>query len=271
MIIHLKTVSIEVIVFSQSTVIEILVRNLVPDPVPSLSVEPNIDRIGLSSSLARWRRSRFPRLSQRSPSLNRGNSLLHMRNSSLTIQRRKSSVFNRVFHVRSFQNQLRSAAAAGFSIPSTTANTSATTNANLPSQESGQRSNDQSLRPLMERLESHFRLQRQTMGILAQLNEATTTSAAGLTSSFSDSSVSSRPWASDAVQYGIRDWRSRGESMERTHSLESTSRTTSNDDRFQMPRRVDSSLDFGGQSRYRSFPPLVDDDSSDTDTGNTSL
>lgn len=47
MIIHLKTVSIEVIVFSQSTVIEILVRNLVPDPVPSLSVEPNIDRIGL--------------------------------------------------------------------------------------------------------------------------------------------------------------------------------------------------------------------------------
>ena len=34
-----------------------------------------------------------------------------------------------------------------------------------------------------------------------------------------------------------------------------------------MPRRVDATLDFGVQSRYRTFPALVDEDSSDTDTG----
>ena len=68
----------------------------------------------------------------------------------------------------------------------------------------------------MERLESHFRLQRQTMGILAQLNEASGRS----TSSFSDSSIPSRPWATDVIQ-NLRNWRSRRESLERAHSLES--------------------------------------------------
>jgi hypothetical protein len=81
----------------------------------------------------------------------------------------------------------------------------------------------------MERLESHFRLQRQTMGILAQLNVAAVANGIGTTTdsstaageslidsggaptaSFSDSSVSSRggPWAFK-VLHSIRHWRAR--------------------------------------------------------------
>ena len=93
----------------------------------------------------------------------------------------------------------------------------------------------------MERLESHFRLQRQTMGILAQLNEATVANGIGTsndssvaageslidsvgasTASFSDSSVSSRggPWASN-VLHSIRHWRARRDAFERARSFES--------------------------------------------------
>lgn len=99
----------------------------------------------------------------------------------------------------------------------------------------------------MERLESHFRLQRQTMGILAQLNEAAVangigsnvegnnpTPAAGApgensvdgggvpTASFSDSGVSSRggPWASN-VLHSIRHFRARRDAFERARSFES--------------------------------------------------
>lgn len=90
----------------------------------------------------------------------------------------------------------------------------------------------------MERLESHFRLQRQTMGILAQLNEAAVANGSTVegnnptpspgdnggtaTSSFSDSSVSSRggPWASN-VLHSIRHWRARRDAFERARSFES--------------------------------------------------
>ena len=138
----------------------------------------------------------------------------------------------------------------------------------------------------MERLESHFRLQRQTMGILAQLNEAAGTattpnssavpgpsSAAAAGSSETDaqpptSSSSSRPWNHSGVFVNMRQWRARRESLERAHSLDSRSIGTS-DRGFQVPasRRMDSSLTFGLAPRYRSFRPTEDDDSSDTDTG----
>lgn len=94
----------------------------------------------------------------------------------------------------------------------------------------------------MERLESHFRLQRQTMGILAQLNEAAAASnsdgnagssgaatssidgasaaVAAAAASFSDSSESSRPWATN-VLHSIRHWRARREAFERARSLDS--------------------------------------------------
>lgn len=39
---------------------------------------------------------------------------------------------------------------------------------------------------------------------------------------------------------------------------------STNNDRFQPPRRMDN---VGVPSRYRSFRPLEDEDSSDTDTG----
>ena len=95
----------------------------------------------------------------------------------------------------------------------------------------------QSLRPLMERLESHFRLQRQTMGILAQLNEAAAASnnsdgnagsneatssidGAAAAASFSDSSTSARPWATN-VLHSIRHWRARRDAFERARSLDS--------------------------------------------------
>ena len=38
-------------------------------------------------------------------------------------------------------------------------------------------------------------------------------------------------------------------------------------DRFQPPRRMDSSLNIGIPPRDRPFRPLEDEDSSDTDTG----
>lgn len=95
----------------------------------------------------------------------------------------------------------------------------------------------------MERLESHFRLQRQTMGILAQLNEAavaggssandgsngssgaaTATSSIDCTgpaaASFSDSGTSNRPWATN-VLHSIRHWRARRDAFERARSLDS--------------------------------------------------
>ena len=92
------------------------------DSVPHLAMgASSLERV---PALARWRRARFPRLlSQRpapsSPStaLSRTSTLLRVRSNSLMIHRRKSSVFNRVFHGRSsFHQQLRSAAsaAAGF-------------------------------------------------------------------------------------------------------------------------------------------------------------
>lgn len=132
----------------------------------------------------------------------------------------------------------------------------------------------------MERLESHFRLQRQTMGILAQLNEASGRN----TSDFSDSSISSRPWATDVIQ-NLRNWRSRRESLERTHSLDSRyiilkacscptipssifefyHRPTHH--QFQVPRSVDGNFNYATPTSYRSFRPIDDDDSSDTDTG----
>ena len=91
----------------------------------------------------------------------------------------------------------------------------------------------------MERLESHFRMQRQTMGILAQLNDAAAANGMATgngssmatgqslndsvsTASFSDSSVSSRggPWASN-VLHSIRHWRARRDAFERARSFES--------------------------------------------------
>ncbi|XP_046644412.1 uncharacterized protein LOC124329387 [Daphnia pulicaria] len=192
-------------------------------------VMPSLDR-GSSQSVG-WRRSRFSRMTRRNNShiSPRSNSLLHARH--LGIQRRKPSLLNRIFHGRTLQNQMRSL--------STHHSTSeATAPVNL---ETGQRSGDQSLRPLMERLESHFRLQRQTMGILAQLNEAAVANGIGTTTdgstaareslvdgggasaaSFSDSSVSSRggPWASN-VLHSIRHWRARRDAFERARSFES--------------------------------------------------
>ncbi|XP_046644588.1 uncharacterized protein LOC124329547 [Daphnia pulicaria] len=192
-------------------------------------VMSSLDR-GSSHSVG-WRRSRFSRMTRRNNShiSPRSNSLLHARH--LGIQRRKPSLLNRIFHGRTLQNQMRS-----LSTHHLTSESSAPVNL-----ETGQRSGDQSLHLLMERLESHFGLQRQTMGILAQLNEAavangigTTTdsfTAAGeslingggaSTASFSDSSVSSRggPWASN-VLHSIRHWRARRDAFERARSFES--------------------------------------------------
>lgn len=90
----------------------------------------------------------------------------------------------------------------------------------------------------MERLESHFRLQRQTMGILAQLNEAAVVSGSGndansgsggpsatsnsidgsAATSFSDGGSSNRPWATN-VLHSIRHWRARRDAFERARSL----------------------------------------------------
>jgi len=57
-----------------------------------------------------WRRSRYARLGRRSPAPSRSNSLLHVRNTSLAIQRRKPSLLSRVFHGRTLQSHLRSVA-----------------------------------------------------------------------------------------------------------------------------------------------------------------
>ena len=150
------------------------------------------------------------------------------------IQRPKASYLNRISYGRTLQSQMRSVANR---MP-TVAVDAASTSVPQSSHDSGQRPGNQvgivssntwglianfflnqwlqSLRPLMERLESHFRLQRQTMGILAQLNEAaamstssnegasSTTNLTGswesdgsVSASFSDSGVASRPWALD--------------------------------------------------------------------------
>ena len=211
---------------------------------------------------------------------------------SLMIQRRKAPIFNRIFHARSFQQHLRSVAVslptpapppAGQDSP-----TSAVPASNHQPTELRDCDNDQSLRPLMDRLESHFRLQRQTMGVLAQLNDTdadasttTTSTASGSVGNVdyptsashdhSGSNLTSYPWASNVIR-NMRDWRSRREStaLERTRSLESAGRLAgphASSGRFQMPRRVDTSIDLGVQTGYRTFPPLIDDDSSDTDNG----
>lgn len=91
----------------------------------------------------------------------------------------------------------------------------------------------------MERLESKFRLQRQTMGILAQLNETTgpssdinpgssgmaatggndVSSGASNSTSFNDSSL---PRWNSSTPHALRHWRiPRRESLERTSSLDS--------------------------------------------------
>ncbi|XP_059352395.1 uncharacterized protein LOC130699159 isoform X2 [Daphnia carinata] len=246
-------------------------------------VMPNLERgLGSSSNSFGWRRSRFSRMSRRNNNINlmhpthRSNSLLHTRHSG--IQRRKPSLLSRIFHGRTLQNQIRSLATYHSTLESTAP-------VNL---ESG-RPSDQSLRPLMERLESHFRLQRQTMGILAQLNEAAVANGIGSnvegnnptpaatpgensvdggglpTASFSDSSVSSRggPWASN-VLHSIRHFRARRDAFERARSFESRLSSNSNADRFQPPRRMDSNI--GIPPRFRPSRPFEDEDSSDTDT-----
>ena len=245
--------------------------------------EPSLER-GLGQT--GWRRSRFARLSRRSPLLNRSSSsncLLHVRQSSLAIQRRKQpSILNRTIHGRSLQSHLRSVVSH---LPSTSSVPVAGPSSSSEVPPSTVRADSQSLRPLMERLESHFRLQRQTMGILAQLNEAAGGSGNAAdapvgsgdssigpgpsgtgTSSFSDSSASARPWAHN-VLHNVRSWRTRREPLERTHSLEFRAGSGGGSPgRFQVPRRVDSALHFGVSSRYRIFRPPDDDDSSDTDT-----
>ncbi len=47
--------------------------------------------------------------------------------------------------------------------------------------------------------------------------------------------------------------------------------SSGNLDRFQPPRRMDSSLNIGIPPRYRPFRLLEDEDSSDTDTGKIRL
>ena len=266
-----------------------------------------------------WRRARSTRMGRRY--MSRSNSLLHVR--CLGVQRRKASLLSRISYGRTLQSQMRSVANR---MP-TAAVDAASTSVPQSSHDSGQRPGDQvgvvfrstwrliakmfllfkrsqSLRPLMERLESHFRLQRQTMGILAQLNEAAATStstneiasssmtgsregAASASASFSDSGVSSRPWASN-VLHSIRHWRARRDAFERTRSLESRQfsknftpyslivtllvfaiyrSSTGSSDRFQPPRRMDGGVNIGGPSRYRVVRTLEEDDSSDTDTG----
>lgn len=113
---------------------------------------------------------------------------------------------------------------------------------------------DQSLRSLIDRLESHFRLQRQTMGVLAQLS----------------------PPGSDGVA-NARDLQPRSPGRRVTASTSAAAaaaggsfgvaRAATSGIRFQTPRRVDVDFSAGGQSRYRSFAALADEDSSDTDTG----
>ena len=165
--------------------------------------------------------------SSASPLVNR---LLNVR--SLAIHRRKPSLFSRLFrhpgrigrHHHHHRSVFYSAASAIHSANQSTLRSaqplppSAQTD---PSGGSGSQlpPGDQTLRPLMERLESHFRLQRQTMGILAQLNdsggltEATAAAPAG--------SESSRgPWASN-VLHSIRHWRARRDAFERARSLDS--------------------------------------------------
>lgn len=208
----------------------------------------------------------------------RSNNLLHVRN--LAIQRRKPSILSRVLQGRTLQHQLR---AASNLAPLPTSSSSQTSD-----QDASRRLADQSLRPLMERLESHFRLQRQTLGILAQLNESA--GSASLNPSASDGSIPGpsgassastsasqfpngnplpRMWASSVFR-NIRHWRSRRESLERGHSLDSSSRSPAGGaDRFQIPRRVaGGGLHF--PSPYRTFRTADDDDSSDTDTDMTS-
>ena len=91
----------------------------------------------------------------------------------------------------------------------------------------------------MERLESQFRLQRQTMGILAQLNDTTgdtNTGSSGIEAATGGNDVSSgpsgstsfndlslpRPWNSSSSPHMLRHWRlPRRESLERTSSLDS--------------------------------------------------
>ncbi|KAI9553265.1 hypothetical protein GHT06_021161 [Daphnia sinensis] len=239
-------------------------------------VMPNLERgLGSNSNSFGWRRSRFSRMSRRNNNINlmhpthRSNSLLHTRHSG--IQRRKPSLLSRIFHGRTLQNQIRSLATYHSTLESTAP----------------------SLRPLMERLESHFRLQRQTMGILAQLNEAAVANGVGSnvegsnatpavgtpgessvdggggmpTASFSDSSVSSRggPWASN-VLHSIRHFRARRDAFERARSFESRLSSSGNGDRFQPPRRMDGNLNIGIPPRFRPSRPFEDEDSSDTDT-----
>ena len=89
----------------------------------------------------------------------------------------------------------------------------------------------QSLRPLMERLESQFRLQRQTMGILAQLNEAAasngdnTSGNSGAAAAESSAATSVNDSLPRPMTFGnphLRHWRApRREPPERTSSLES--------------------------------------------------
>ena len=108
-----------------------------------LSMEPITER-GLrcysGSALARWRRTRLFRFSHRAATGPcRSNSLLHMRNNSLIIQRRKSPIFSRIFRGRLLQNQLRSATNYNLSGVAFSPSVSS----EPPTQESGSRSNDQ--------------------------------------------------------------------------------------------------------------------------------
>ena len=73
-----------------------------------MNEEPSLDR-GFGHGVG-WRRSRYARLGRRSPAPSRNNSLLHVRNTSLAIQRRKPSLLSRVFHGRTLQSHLRSVA-----------------------------------------------------------------------------------------------------------------------------------------------------------------
>ncbi|XP_046649309.1 uncharacterized protein LOC124340746 [Daphnia pulicaria] len=139
----------------------------------------------------------------------------------------------------------------------------------------------------MERLESHFRFQRQTMGILVQLNEAAVANGIGTntdsstaageslidsggasTASFSDSSVSSRggPWASLCPAQHPPLASQKRLALERARSFESRLSSGGSLDHCQPPRRMDSSLNIGFPPRYRPFRLVEDEDSSDTDT-----